>query len=89
MTAAEEPKPKTLVLFDSEEDVNKAQIEPVSANTSVTSAGTLRVQTEPNKEFPGVIFKPKAGTVESVGLCGSIGAIEQCRDRAGQVIFAS
>jgi len=60
-TAAEEPKPKTLVLFGSGEDVNKAQIEPVGANTSVTSAGTLLVRTEPNKEFNGVIFKPKAG----------------------------
>jgi len=58
ISVAEEPKPKTLVLFDA---VNKTQIEAVGANTSVTSTGALRVQSEPNKESCSVIFKPKAG----------------------------
>jgi hypothetical protein len=59
---AEEPKPEMLVLFDPVKDANKAQIQPVDANISFTSSGTLLIQTTPNKESPGVIFKPKAGT---------------------------
>ena len=62
IASAEEKNPETLILFGAKENVNSAQIKPVSANTSITIAGTLRVQTEPNKEFPGIIFKPKAGT---------------------------
>ena len=57
IAAAEEPK--TLVLFDA---VNKTKIEPVDANISFTNTGSLLVQTEPNKESPGVIFKLKEGT---------------------------
>jgi hypothetical protein len=51
-----------LVLFDSEKDVNETQTQSVSATISFTNAHTLLVETEPNKEFTGVVFKPKAGT---------------------------
>jgi hypothetical protein len=61
IASAEEQKPETMVLFGSGADVNKIQIEPVSANTIVSTTGLLLVRTEPNKEYPGVIFKPKAG----------------------------
>jgi len=61
IAVAEEPKPEMLVLFDPVKDANKAQIQPVDANISFTSSGTLLVQTTPNKESPGVIFKPKEG----------------------------
>ena len=58
---ANELKTETLILFDSAKDANKTKIEPVGANTSFTSAGTLLVQAEPNKDFPGVVFKPMDG----------------------------
>jgi hypothetical protein len=52
----------SFVLFDSQKDINETQTQSVSASISSTNAHTLLVETEPNKEYPGVIFKPKAGT---------------------------
>ena len=51
----------SLVLFDAKKDINDVQIQPVTANITFTDAHTVLVQTEPNKENPGVILKPKSG----------------------------
>jgi hypothetical protein len=50
---------KSKLLVD--RNLENMQIQPVSANISITDDNNLPVKTEPNKEYPGVFFKATSG----------------------------
>lgn len=52
-------KPHKLVLFDFDGHAEANRIEPVNAKVHISDAGTLLVEAEPDREYPGVNLKPR------------------------------
>ncbi len=59
--SAAKPLITTDILYYPHKDINDVEIQPVAAKISFADPHYVLVETEPNKEYPGVIFKPKTG----------------------------